>query len=100
MYENAVAQMIRATDKELFYHTWQKDESTHYYEVDFLCVKNNKVVPIEVKSGKILNYNSLKEFRKKYSSVVGESYVVSQKDYDKNQTIELKPIYLTPFLVE
>lgn len=100
LYENAVAQMIRATDKELFYHTWQKDESTHYYEVDFLCVKNNKVVPIEVKSGKILNYNSLKEFRKKYSSVVGESYVVSQKDYDKNQTIELKPIYLTPFLVE
>ena len=30
---NLVAQMLTATDRELFYHTWEKKDSTHYYEV-------------------------------------------------------------------
>ena len=36
LYENLVAQMIAASGRELFYHTWEKNGSTHYYEVDFL----------------------------------------------------------------
>ena len=60
LYENAVAQIIKSCNKDLYYHTWQKNNSTHYYEIDFLFIKNNKVVPIEVKSGMINNYHSLK----------------------------------------
>lgn len=36
LYENAVAQMITATGRSAYYHTWEKENSTHYYEVDFL----------------------------------------------------------------
>lgn len=100
LYENAVAQIIKSTDKELFYHTWKKGVGTHYYEIDFLFVKNQKVVPVEVKSGKILNYNSLTEFCKKYSAITGNRYVISQKDYGTDGMIEIKPFYLTPFIVE
>lgn len=39
LYENLAAQMLATTDRELFYHTWEKKDSTHYYEVDFLCQK-------------------------------------------------------------
>lgn len=100
LYENAVAQIIKSTDRELFYHTWKKDVGTHYYEIDFLFVKNQKVVPVEVKSGKILNYNSLTEFCKKYSAIAGSRYVIAQKDYETDGMIEIKPFYLTPFIVE
>ena len=31
LYENLVAQMIASTERELFYHTWEKKGSTHYY---------------------------------------------------------------------
>lgn len=100
LYENAVAQIIKSTDRELFYHTWKKDVGTHYYKIDFLFVKNQKVVPVEVKSGKILNYNSLTEFCKKYSAITGSRYVIAQKDYETDGMIEIKPFYLTPFIVE
>lgn len=43
LYENIVAQMIHAAD-ELYYHTWEKDGSTRYYEVDFLISGSNKIL--------------------------------------------------------
>lgn len=33
LYENLVAQMIAASGRELYYHTWEKKESTHYRQV-------------------------------------------------------------------
>ncbi|MGN0156720.1 MAG: hypothetical protein ACI39N_05685 [Lachnospiraceae bacterium] len=34
LYENLTAQMIAASGRELYYYTWEKEGSTHYYEVD------------------------------------------------------------------
>lgn len=31
LYENLIAQMITASGRELYYHTWDKKDSTHYY---------------------------------------------------------------------
>ena len=50
LYENLVAQMITSTGRELYYHTWEKKGSTHYYEIDFLISNGSKVSAIEVKS--------------------------------------------------
>lgn len=36
LYENVVAQMLTANEKDLYYHTWRKKNSTHSYEIDFL----------------------------------------------------------------
>ena len=50
LYENLVAQMITASGRELYYHTWEKAGSTHYYEVDFLISEGSKINAFEVKS--------------------------------------------------
>lgn len=64
LYENLVAQMITSTGRELYYHTWEKKGSTHYYEIDFLISNGSKVSAIEVKSAGAGKHESLLEFRK------------------------------------
>lgn len=98
LYENLVAQMITSTGRELYYHTWEKKGSTHYYEIDFLISNGSKVSAIEVKSAGAGKHESLLEFRKKYSKNIKNSYIVSQKDLDKKEELKFMPVYLTPFL--
>ncbi len=98
LYENLVAQMITSTGRELYYHTWEKKGSTHYYEIDFLISNGSKVSAIEVKSAGAGKHESLLEFRKKYSKNIKNSYIVSQKDIDKKEELKFIPVYLTPFL--
>lgn len=98
LYENLVAQMITSTGRELYYHTWEKKGSTHYYEIDFLISNGSKVSAIEVKSAGAGKHESLLEFRKKYSKNIKNSYIVSQKDIDKKEKLKFMPVYLTPFL--
>ena len=50
LYENLVAQMIAASGRELYYHTWEKEEITHYYQVDFLISEGSRINVFEVKS--------------------------------------------------
>ena len=50
VYENLIAQMLRATGKNLFYHTIPYAEGKKYYEVDFIITDKHKISPIEVKS--------------------------------------------------
>jgi len=98
LYENLVAQMIAASGRELFYHTWKKEKSTHYYEIDFLITQSSKVSAIEVKSSGVGKHESLTEFQKKYSKTVRDCVIISQKDVDREGQISFLPVYLTPFL--
>ena len=100
LYENLVAQMITASGRELFYHTWEKKNSTHYYEIDFLISDSSKVCPVEIKSAGTGKHESITEFGKKYSKHVKESFIISQKDVDKKDGITFLPLYFTPFLME
>ena len=100
LYENAVAQMITAIDRELYYHTWEKAGSTHYYEVDFLISNGNKISVFEVKSSGTGKHESIGAFAKKFSANIGTLYVLSQKDVGTEGSLQKKPVYLTPFLIE
>ena len=99
LYENLVAQMIVASGRELYYHTWEKNGSTHYYEIDFLISNGSKVSPVEVKSSATGKHESITEFGKKYSKCIKESYIISQKDIEKKDGINFMPVYMTPFLM-
>lgn len=99
LYENLVAQMIAASGREPYYHTWGKQGSTHYYEIDFLISDGSKIFPIEVKSAATGKHESITEFRQKYSKHVKDSYIISQKDVEKKDDIIFLPVYLTPFLL-
>jgi len=98
LYENIVAQMLYATGKRLFYYTFPKENSTRSYEIDFLFVEKNKICPIEVKSSGYKSHASLDEFSKKFSSKLGQKYLVYTKDLRKEKDIIYIPIYMTMFL--
>lgn len=97
VYENAVAQMLVAAGNKLFYYTWKKDPK-HYYEVDFLLSRGNKICPIEVKSSGYTSHTSLDEFCRKYPSRVGDRCLVYTKDFGKDGATLLVPDYMTMFL--
>ena len=99
LYENLVAQMIAASGRELFYHTWEKNGSTHYYEVDFLISEGSKINVFEIKSSGTGKHESIKEFSKKFSPNVNKIYLISQKDVGREENILLKPFYFIPFLI-
>lgn len=100
LYENMAAQAIIASGRNLYYHTWKKEESTHSYEIDFLIVKDGKVIPIEVKSSSTKNHASINAFTKKYTSFIGRQFLFSQKDSAKVETLECKPMYMLTCLLE
>ena len=100
LYENAVAQTLCASGRDLYYMTWPKENSTHAYEIDFLIRQKTKTIPIEVKSSRIENHQSIDVFIAKYSSVVSSPYILSQKDLGKNGQIKLCPFYLSSFIFE
>lgn len=98
VYENVVAQMLKVSGYELFYHTWPTESGKHRYEVDFLLSKANKLCPIEVKSSSYANHKSLDEFCKKYSNWVAERYLVYTKDLRQDEQTIMIPAYMVAFL--
>lgn len=100
LYENVAAQIITASGKELYYHTWQKENSAHYFEIDFLLSKTNKIIPLEIKSSATRNHDSIDQFASKYSKKIYREYLFSQKDVAHVGQLLLKPLYMLPFLLE
>lgn len=100
LYENAVAQIIKSCDRDLFYCVFKNNETTRYYEIDFLTTDDNKLVPIEVKSSEAKNHKSINEFSKKYSSKISRRILFSQDDISHDEMLELRPIYLAPLIVK
>ncbi len=97
VYENLIAQMLRAAGNELYYHTWPKDES-HNYEIDFLLSRGAKISPIEVKSSNHKSHVSLDEFCKKYSSRISNRYLLYTKDLRKDDETLMVPVYMAGLL--
>lgn len=96
LYENAAAQIIRASGTALFYHTFEKKGSTHYYEIDFLLAHKDKLIPIEIKSGNIGKHESIIKFKEKYSSHVTSMYLFSPRDVNRDEELYFKPLYMLP----
>lgn len=97
--ENVVAQMLRFNGHKLyFYSRCDKENRENHMEIDFLITKNHKISPIEVKSSNYTNHSSLDKFKSKFSSKIGNSYILYSKDLMiKNGIIHL-PFYMAIFL--
>ncbi len=98
VYENVVAQMLRTTGKNLFYHTIPYAERKKYYEVDFVIPDKHKISPIEVKSSGYKTHKSLDEFCSKFSDRIKNKYLIYTKDYRRENGVEYIPVYMTMFL--
>lgn len=98
VYENVIAQMLRATGKNLFYHTIPYAEGKKYYEIDFVIPHKHKISPVEVKSSGYKTHKSLDVFCSKFSDRIMHKYLIYTKDYKKENGVEYIPVYMTMFL--
>ena len=98
VYENVIAQMLRATGKNLFYHTIPFAEGKKYYEIDFVIPDRHKISPIEVKSSGYKTHKSLDEFCSKFSDRIQNRYLIYTKDYRRENGVDYLPVYMTMFL--
>ena len=98
VYENVVAQMLKAAGHELYYYTFPTDSGKHNYEVDFLIADGDKISPIEVKSSGYKAHASLDAFCRKFSSRIKHKYLVYTKDIRKDEDVLCLPAYMTMFL--
>ena len=98
LYENVVAQILKANGNSLFYYTFLNEKSRHNFEIDFLLARNNKVCPIEIKSSGYKTHASLDAFSEKDSSRILNKYLVYTKDLGKDKDVFSVPVYMTMFL--
>ena len=98
VYKNAVAQILVAKGNNVFYYTEKSETSNHLHEIDFLLSSGTKICPIEVKSGNYKTFKSFDDFCNKFSSRIGEKYIVHTKDYKRENGVTFIPVYMLPFL--
>lgn len=99
VYENAVAQCLRAKGHSLYYYTFKADpEGKNNYEIDFLITDDTKLQPIEVKSSGYLAHKSLDKFIESYHSRIVRSYVLYPKDLKSTGNVLYLPVYMAALL--
>lgn len=97
VYENLISQMLTASGNKLFYHTFP-DNNRHFYEIDFLLSRAQKICPIEVKSSGYKAHKSLDLFCEKYSDRISNRYLMYTKDFGKDEQILMVPVYMASML--
>lgn len=98
VYENIIAQTLKANGHELFYHTWPTESGKHNYEIDFIISEGNKISPIEVKSSGYRTHASLDAFQAKFSDRILHRYLIYTKDYRKDHDVILLPAFMACLL--
>lgn len=83
VYENVIAQMLKAKGDELFYYTFSSATSNHNYEIDFIVSRKNKICPIESKSGDYRRHKSLDYFAQKLFKPYSEPLSCVYKRFQK-----------------
>lgn len=97
--ENYVAQTLRSIGYDLYYYSnIDKNNFENNIEVDFIIIQDNKLNPIEVKSGNYNKHTSIDRFKEKYKNKVGTRYVIHTKDLKVEDDIVYSPLYMTQFL--
>ncbi|MDE6661316.1 MAG: AAA family ATPase [Anaeroplasmataceae bacterium] len=97
--ENAVAQAFKVNGKRLFFYSRRNKETRKMeLEVDFLIERKGKISPVEVKSSILEAKTSLKNFKIKFNTKIGESFVLWDKDIKVEDNIIYLPLYMATLL--
>ena len=99
-YENAIAQMLTAKGKKLYFYTkYSEEKHRNDIEIDFLLSNESKtrfrIVPIEVKSSKNYSASSLDKFCGLYRGRISGAMIIHPKNY----VITEKTVKIPPYMV-
>ena len=96
LYENVVAQELKAHGFKLYYYNSKK-----YGELDFVIEYKGKVLPIEVKSGKSYQrHSALNNIIDVPNYAIDEAYVLSNYNVEVKGNITYYPIYMLMFIMD
>ena len=94
IYENAVAEELFSHGLKLYYFNSKKQG-----ELDFVIKLDDKILPIEVKSGKnYLRHNALKNVIENKDYDIEKAYVLYNENIKRVGNIVYLPIYLMMFI--
>ena len=95
IYESVVAQLLHGHGFNYLYYFNNKKQG----EVDFLIEYKNKVIPIEIKSGKdYKRHNALKNLLNNKEYGIDEAYVFCNENITIQDNITYYPIYMIDLL--
>jgi len=105
LYENAIAQMLVACGRKLYFYTrFNEEKHRNDIEVDFLVSNESKtnfrISPIEVKSSKNYTATSLERFRGMFESRTECSYIIHPKNFSMDGNLIRIPPYMVPFAMK
>ncbi len=97
LYENAVAQIITASGRKLYFYTrYSEQKHRNDIEIDFIISNESKtkfkISPIEVKSSKNYTTSSLFAFREIFKNRIERQIIVHPKNYSNENGIISLPI--------
>ncbi len=94
LYENVVAQELRAHNFKLYYYNSKK-----FGELDFVIEYKGKVLPIEVKSGKnYQRHSALSNIMEISDYSIEEAFVLSNYNVEVKDNLIYYPIYMLMFI--
>ena len=101
--ENVVAQMLAASDHELFFYSTTGDSRADRMEIDFLVPaasigRNHNIRPLEVKSSRRYAHASLDRFVAKYGRYLTTPVVLHSRDVAQRNGVLHLPLYMAGFL--
>ena len=94
VFENTVAQELKAHGFKLFYFNSKKQG-----ELDFVIKVDDEIIPIEVKSGKDYErHNALRNVLSNPDYEIKKAYVLCNENIKVSEKITYLPIYMTMFI--
>ena len=94
LYENAIAQELKAHGFKLYYYNSKK-----FGEIDFVIEYNGKVLPIEVKSGKSYQrHSALNNVMEISNYSIQEAFILSNYNIKVKNNLIYYPIYMIMFI--
>ncbi len=97
-FENAVAQELAKSGRDLVFSEFRTKESTSLYEVDFILPGMKKIRPVDVKSSNSGSHKSMDVFCKRFRNRVEGPIIIHSKDLRVDGDLLYIPIYMTMLL--
>ena len=104
LVENIVAQMLKASGKELFFYSnYDKEEAENRMQVDFLIqtevvTSRHNISPIEVKSSTGYTLTSIQKCVRKFGQYLSTPFVLHTNDVERKDGLVYLPLYMTGLL--
>ena len=97
--ENVVAQQLKTNGDNIYYYKKvDKETKRTVLEIDFLIRRDNKIIPVEVKSSSAESISSLKKFKEMFNTKVGLQYVLYDGDIKRDGEIIYLPYFMASII--